>query len=42
MARGHAAGLDHQMVCILLALTIADDLDGAGEELGGSAPRDAA
>jgi hypothetical protein len=43
VARGHAAGLDHQMVCILLALAIADDLDGAGEEPGGEPlPRDAA
>jgi hypothetical protein len=43
VARGHAAGLDHQMVCILLAFAIADDVGGAGEELGGeSLPRDAA
>jgi hypothetical protein len=43
VARGHAAGLDHQMVCILLALAIADDLGEGGEELGGEPlPRDAA
>ena len=43
VAQGHAAGLDHQMVCILLALGIADDVGGEAEELGGEAlPRDAA
>jgi hypothetical protein len=37
--RGHAAGLDHQMVCILLALYIADrPHEASGEVL----PRDAA
>jgi hypothetical protein len=43
VARGHAAGLDHQMVCILLALYLADRPGEAGDELGGELlPRDAA
>jgi hypothetical protein len=41
--RGHATGLDHQMVCILLALYIADRSGAAGDGLEGEAlPRDAA
>ena len=42
-ARGHAPDLDHELVCILLALAVADDLGGAGAGLDGEAlPRDAA
>jgi hypothetical protein len=41
--RGHAPDLDHQMVCILLALYLADRPGEAGDELGGELlPRDAA
>ena len=43
VARGHAPDLDHELVCILLALAVADDLGGAGAGLDGEAlPRDAA
>ena len=40
---GHAAELDHEMVCILLALYIVDHPGEAEDELGGELiPRDAA
>ena len=43
VARGHAAGLDHQMVCILLAFAIAEDVGGADAGLDEETlPRDAA
>jgi hypothetical protein len=41
--RGHAPDLDHQMVCILLALYIADRPGETGDGLEGELlPRDAA
>jgi hypothetical protein len=40
--RGHAPGLEHEMVCILLALFIIDVASEMDGEIGGFIPQDAA